>query len=100
MDMKDYELRRLRVVISDEDTGEEVASATGVETLVLLVAPDTMQNEETRRILVGDPELSIQLLLDIVRDVSQRIGQGTIADLTDHLDDQLLVEMTDSLIWQ
>jgi hypothetical protein len=46
--------RRLRIVVSDEDTGEEVASASGVETLVLLVAPDTSQNEEYRRILVGD----------------------------------------------
>ena len=89
--------RRMRIVVSDEETGEEVAVATGVETLVLLVAPDTLENETSRRILVGDPELSIQLLLDIVNDVSKKIGQGSIVDLTDELDDGLLVEMTDGL---
>ena len=95
--MDEQESRRLRIVVSDEKTGEEVAVATGVETLVLLVAPDTLRNEEFRRILVGDPELSIQLLLDIVSDVSKRIGRGTVVDLTDQLDDQLILEMTDGL---
>lgn len=89
--------RRLRIEVSDEDTGEQVAIATGVETLVLLVAPDTLEHEASRRILVGDPELSIQLLLDIVRDVSKKMGQGSVVDLTDELDDGLLVEMTDGL---
>lgn len=89
--------RRMRIVVSDEETGEQVAVATGVETLVLLVAPDTLENEASRRILVGDPERSIQLLLDIVKDVSKKIGQGSVADLTDELDDGLLVEMTDGL---
>ena len=89
--------RRMRIEVSDEETGEQVAVATGVETLVLLVAPDTLENETSRRILVGDPELSIQLLLDIVRDVSKKIGQGSVVDLTDELDDGLIVEMTDGL---
>ncbi|MGD2039795.1 MAG: hypothetical protein PVH11_03145 [Anaerolineae bacterium] len=89
--------RRLRIVVSDEDTGEEVASASGVETLVLLVAPDTSQNEEYRRILVGDPEMSVQLLLDIVREVTGRIGQGTVVDPSDILDDQMIVDMTEGL---
>lgn len=89
--------RRLRIVVSDEDTGEEVASASGVETLVLLVAPDTSQNEEYRRILVGDPEMSVQLLLDIVREVTGRMGQGTVVDPSDILDDQMIVDMTDGL---
>ena len=89
--------RRMRIEVSDEETGEQVAVATGVETLVLLVAPDTLEHEASRRILVGDPELSIQLLLDIVRDVSKKIGQGSIVDLTDELDDGLIVEMTDGL---
>jgi hypothetical protein len=89
--------RRLRIVVSDEDTGEEVASASGVETLVLLVAPDTSQNEEYRRILVGDPEMSVQLLLDIVREVTGRMGQGTIVDPSDILDDQMIMDMTEGL---
>jgi hypothetical protein len=91
------ENRRLRVVISDEETGEEVAIATGVETLVLLVAPDTLEHQDSRRILVGDPELSVQLLVDIVTDVSKKIGQGSVVDLTDELDDQILLDMTDGL---
>jgi hypothetical protein len=89
--------RRLRIVISDEETGEEVTSATGVETLVLLVAPDTMQKERFRRVLLGDPDLSVQLLFDILKDVVERLGQGTITDLTDGLDDTWLLELTDGL---
>ncbi len=90
-------VRRLRIVISDEETGEEVARATDVETLVLLVAPDALQNEKYRRILLGDPDLSVQLLFDILRDVVERMGGGTIMDLADGLDDHWLVELTDDL---
>lgn len=89
--------RRMRIEVSDEETGEQVVVATGVETLVLLVAPDTLENEGSRRILVGDPELSIQLMLDVFRDVSKKLGQGSVVDLTDELDDRLIVEMTDGL---
>ena len=89
--------RQLRVVVSDEETGEEIAIADGVETLVLLIAPDTLQNEEYRRILLGDPEMSVQLLFDIVREVTERVGQGTIMDPSDFLDDHLLLELTEDL---
>jgi hypothetical protein len=89
--------RRLHIVVSDEDTGEEVATATGVETLVLLVAPDRQRGEEYRRILIGDPDLTVQLLFDIIKGVTERIGQGTVVDLTDVLDDQLLLDLTDGL---
>ena len=89
--------RQLRVVVSDEETGEEIAIADGVETLVLLIAPDTVENEAYRRILLGDPEMSVQLLFDIVREVTERVGQGTIMDPSDFLDDHLLLELTEDL---
>jgi hypothetical protein len=84
-------------VVSDEETGEEIAIADGVETLVLLIAPDTLENEEYRRILLGDPEMSVQLLFDVVREVTERVGQGTIMDPSDFLDDHLLLELTEDL---
>jgi hypothetical protein len=90
-------LRRMRIIVSDEETGEEVASANGVETLILLVAPDTSQDEAYRRILIGDADLSIQLLFDIFKDISDSLGQGTMMDLTDLLDDRLLLEVTEGL---
>jgi hypothetical protein len=89
--------RRWRIVVSDEETGEEVTAATGVETLILLVAPDTSEGQEYRRILMGDLETSIQLLFDIVRDVTRRMGRGTIVDLSKALDDDLLLEVTEEL---
>ena len=87
---------RLQVVISDQETGEEVASAEGVETLILLIAPDGSR-EGHRRILLGDPETSIQLLLDILQDVSESMERGTMLDLTEVLDDRLLLEVTEEL---
>ncbi len=90
------EPRRLQVVISDEETGEEVASAEGVETLILLVAPEGSR-EGYRRILLGDPETSVQLLLDILQDVSESMERGTMLDLTEVLDDRLLLEVTEEL---
>ena len=89
--------RRLQIVVIDEETGEEVAAADGVETLVMFVAPDTIQNEGYRRILLGDPESSVQLLFDVVRDVSERMDEGLSADSDDVLDDQLLMELTDGM---
>ena len=89
--------RRLQIVVSDEETGEEVASANGVETLILLVSPDTSQDQETRRILIGDADTSIQLLFDILNEVTERMEQGTIIDLSQVLDDHLLLEVTDEL---
>lgn len=91
------EPRRLRVIISDEETGEEVATAYGVETLVLLVAPDTTRDQEYRRIVLGDPETSVQLLFDILQDVSESIEHGTMLDLSEVLDDRLLLEVTEEL---
>ncbi|MFC2036498.1 hypothetical protein ACFLYD_00805 [Chloroflexota bacterium] len=96
MSMHD-ELRRLRIVVSDEETGEELASATGVETMILLAVPDTLRDEQYRRILLGDMELGIQLLFDILRDVTERIEQGTTMDLTEVLDDHMLLELTEGL---
>jgi hypothetical protein len=94
---KQAKIRRLRIIVSDEETGEEVASATGVETLILLVAPDTLRDEAYRRILIGDMEKSVQILFDIFRDMSESIDGGTIVDLTGVLDDRLLLDMTEGL---
>lgn len=90
--------RRLRVVVSDEETGEELASATGVETLVLLAVPDTRRDERYRHILMGDMEAGVQLLFDVLQDVTDRIGQGTTMDLTGVLDDRMLLELTEGLL--
>lgn len=91
------EPRRLQVVVSDEETGEEVATAEGVETLIILVAPDESREQGYRRILLGDPETSVQLLFDILQDVSESMERGTMLDLTEVLDDRLLLEVTDEL---
>jgi hypothetical protein len=89
--------RRLSIIVSDEETGEEVASATGVETMILLVAPDTNRDAEYRRILIGDVDLTVHILFDIFQDIADRLGQGTTLDLTDVMDDRLLLEMTEGL---
>ncbi len=88
--------RRLQVVISDQETGKDIASAEDVETLVLLIAPDGSR-EGYRRILLGDPETSVQLLFDILQDVSESMERGTMLDLTEVLDDRLLLEVTEEL---
>ena len=75
--------RRLRVVVTDEETGETVATATGVETMALIVAPDTLRGEEYRRIIIGDLELVQSLLLDTLKDVVEWSGSGTVLDLSD-----------------
>jgi hypothetical protein len=90
--------RRMRITITDEETGEELAIAGGVETLVLLVAPDTLGTRSYRRILLGDAETSAELLFDILHDVTERVRQGTTIDLSDAIDDRLLLDMTDGLI--
>jgi hypothetical protein len=89
--------RRMRIIVSDEETGEEVATATGVESLIMLAAPGGLQGENYRHILLGDAELSVQVLFDIVRDVTERIMRGTVVDLSDVLDDDLLLEITQRL---
>lgn len=96
--MKESEYqRRFRIVVIDEETGEEVATATGVETLVLLASPDTLRGDDYRRILLGDAEESAQLLFDIVKAVTDRVEHGTLMNLDDLLDDRLLLEVTEGL---
>lgn len=96
--MKDQrERRRFRIVITDEESGEEVASAAGVETLIVLATPDVEWGEDYRRILVGDMEMSVQLLFDIVHAVTERVTSGTVMDLDELLDDRMLLEMTQEL---
>lgn len=89
--------RLLRIVVSDEETGEEVATVAGVETLVILATPDTLRHEAYRHLLIGDGALSVQLLFDVLKDVVERMGRGTVMDMTSLLDDQLLLEVTDGL---
>jgi hypothetical protein len=87
----------LRIVVSDEETGEEVATAHGVETLVLLATPDALSNQDVRHIFMGDVEKSFELLLDVLRDVTDSAERGTILDLSELLDDHLLMEVTEEL---
>jgi hypothetical protein len=87
--------RRLRVVVTDEDTGECVAMATGVETMALLVAPDTLRGEDYRRV-VGDTDLVQSLLLDTLDDVMEWSGNEALLDLGDLLKD-LLEEAVEDL---
>jgi hypothetical protein len=87
----------MRIVVRDEETGEEITRATGVETMILLVAPDASNDEAYRRIILGDSETSIQILFDVFQDVAERLEQGTSLDVTDVMDDELLLEMTEGL---
>lgn len=96
--MKEPEYQRVfRVIVIDEETGEEVASATGVETLVLLASPDTLRGDDYRRILLGNAEQSAQLLFELVKAVTSRVGRGVLMNLDDLLDDRLLLEVTEGL---
>ena len=97
--MSEYdEPRQLRIVVSDEETGEEVVAASGVEAILMLLAPDTLHGEPIRRILIGDISLSVELVLDILQEgVAARLGLGTLGDLTDLMDDELLVQLTEEL---
>jgi hypothetical protein len=88
---------RFIIVVKDEDTGEEVATASSVETLVLLVAPDVPGGEPHRRLFLGDMSLGVELLFDAARDLAEGLEHGTLLDYTDMMDDQLLLELTDGL---
>jgi hypothetical protein len=90
--------RRMRITIVDEETGEEVAFAAGVEALILLLAPDTAGARDSRRILVGDAEMSAELLFDLLQEVTEKVRRGTMIDLSDAIDDRLLLDMTDGLV--
>jgi len=92
--------RRLQILITDEENGEEIARANGVETMIILIAPDAMEADAYRHILLGDTDLSIQLLFDVFGDIAEKIGRGTTMDLTDVLDDRLLLEVTEGLLIQ
>lgn len=83
------ERRRLRIVVIDEDTGERVAMATGVETMALVVAPDTLRGAEYRRVVIGDTDLVQSFLLDTLEDVMEWSGSGDLLDLSDLLQDLL-----------
>jgi hypothetical protein len=89
--------RRLQIIVRDEETGEEVTRATGVQTMILLVAPDTSHDEAYRRIILGDADLGVQILFDIFQDVAEMLGRGTTLDVAEAMDDQLLLEMTEGL---
>ncbi len=88
--------RRLRIVVTDEETGERVALATGVETMALFVAPDTLRGEDYRRVVVGDTDLVQSLLLDTLDDVMEWNGSEALLDLSDLLQD-LLEEAVEGL---
>ena len=88
--------RRLRIVVTDEETGERVALATDVETMALIVAPDMLRGEEYRRVVIGDVELVQSLLLDTLEDVMEWSGSGAVLDLSDLLQD-LLEEAVEDL---
>ncbi|MEE8390239.1 MAG: hypothetical protein V3S14_05500 [Anaerolineae bacterium] len=77
--------RRLRIVVTDEETGERVATATSVETMALVVAPDTLRGDEYRRVVIGDVELVQSLLLDTLEDVMEWSSSGAVLDLSDLL---------------
>ena len=81
--------RRLRIVVIDEETGEHVATMTGVETMALVVAPDTLRGEEYRRVIIGDTDLVQSLLLDTLEDMMKWSGSGAVLDLSDLLRDLL-----------
>ena len=89
--------RRMRIVITDEETGENITVATGVETLVLLLAPDTVGSRPFRHVLIGDAAVSAELLFDVLRDLTDKIRRGTTLDLSDAIDDRLLLDVTEGL---
>ncbi len=93
-------IRRMQIRIMDEETGEEVASASGVETLILLVAPDTSRHETYRRILMGDMEQSVEMVFDLFGAMTDGWQQERMLDLGELSDDDLLLEVTEGLLLQ
>ena len=88
----------MRIVVFDEDTGEQVAAAVGVDTLIWLVDPDGPFGDEARRIIVGDIDQSVHLLLEILKTgMPDEIEHGSIIDLADVMDDDWLMRMTKDL---
>ncbi|HDQ71698.1 MAG TPA: hypothetical protein ENN19_06330 [Chloroflexi bacterium] len=94
--MGDEELpRRLRVVVIDDETGEEVTMAAGIDTMVLIVSPDTLRNRAHRRLLVGDARVIQDLLLDTLDDVMVWNGEGAMIDLSCLIEDLLAEAVED-----
>jgi hypothetical protein len=89
--------RRMRILITDEETGENITIATGVETLVLLLAPDTVGGRDFRHVLIGDAGVSAELLFDVLRDLTEKVRQGTMLDLSKAIDDRMLLDVTEGL---
>ena len=87
--------RRMRVVVTDEETGEHVIIASGVETMALVIAPDKLRGEEYRRVLIGDLELALSLLLDTLEDVLEWSGREAVLDLGDLFEELLEDAMGD-----
>jgi hypothetical protein len=77
--------RRLRIIVIDEETGERIATATGVNTMALIVAPDTLHGDTYRHLVVGDTEIVQSLLLDTLEDVMETNGSGAVFDLSELL---------------
>lgn len=96
MEQDEKTRRRLRIVVTDEETDEHVATATGVEMMALLVAPDTLHGDEYRRIIIGDTDLAQSVLLDTLEDLLESSGNGAVLDLSELLQD-LLEEAVESL---
>jgi hypothetical protein len=88
--------RRLRIVVTDEETNEQIAIVTGVEMMTLLVAPDTLHGDEYRRIIIGDKDLAQSVLLDTLEDMLELSGNGAVLDLSELLQD-LLEEAVEGL---
>jgi len=80
--------RRLRIVVTDEETGERIIVTTGVETMALVVAPDASHGGEYRRVVVGDLDVIQSLLIDTLEDVLHWSGSEAVTDSVD-LDDLL-----------
>ncbi len=74
-----------------------VVTATGVDTMALVVAPDTLCGEEYRRIIVGDLEVARSLLLDTIKDVVGWSGSGAVLDLSDLFQEILDVVLEEAL---
>jgi hypothetical protein len=89
--------RRMRIAITDEETGEDVMIATGVEALVLLLSPDAEGGRAFRHVLIGDAAVGAELLFDILHDLTDKVRRGTMLDLSDAIDDRLLLDVTEGL---
>ena len=74
-----------------------MATATSVETLVMVVAPDVPGGAPYRRLFLGDMDLGVELLFDAARDLSEGLEHSALLDYTEVMDDQLLLELTDGL---